>query len=155
MKKLSIVAMLLISAVLTMPTACKKEESFQTNSNSANGLAAARGAMTRTYSSDVAQKWMKMQMQIMKTTSGISNLAFVRPFAYSGIAMYESVLPGMPSYQTLVGQLTDLPAMPAVTSSLTYNWGSSANASMAKILKLIYPTMSAANITSVDSLENV
>ncbi len=155
MKKQLIAVMLLITATLTIQTGCKKDKDFTSNDGPGAISYEARGAHSNQYSSEVAQKWMKMQLQIMKTTTGISNLAFVRPFAYSSVAMYESVLPGMPSYQTLVGQLTDLPAMPAVTNNSTYNWGSSANASMAKFLKLIYPTMSAANVSSVDSLENV
>lgn len=152
MKKLIKGMILLLAVSLIIPTGCRKEEPVQSNTG-LNSVTMARGAHTRTFSSEVAQKWMNVQLQIMKTITGVSNLAIVRPFSYTGIALYESVLPGMPSYQTLVGQLNALPAMPEVTNNLTYNWASSANASMAKILKLIYPTMGFANTTSVDSLE--
>src|SRR5438105_2001625 len=102
MKKLSIVMMLLLIAVLTMPTACKKDVSSQTNSNFPNGIAAARGTHTSAYPADVANAWMKMQIHVMLTTGGIPHVAYIRPYAYSGIVLYESLLPGMPSYQTLV-----------------------------------------------------
>lgn len=34
--------------------------------------------------------------------------------AYSGITLYEAVLPGMPGFQSLAGQLNEMPAMPPV-----------------------------------------
>ena len=130
MKKQIIAVSLLLVAAFAIPTGCKKEESSRNNSE--NNVSVARGTHANQYSSEIAQKWMKMQLQIMKTTAGISNLAFVRPLAYSSIAFYESVLPGMPSYQTLVGQLNGLPAMPEVTNNLMYHWGSSANAAIGR-----------------------
>lgn len=153
MKKITYATLLLLAAIFAIQTGCKKEEPVSGTSN-VNELAMARGMHANRINADVAVKWMNAEVQIMRTITGISNLAILRPFAYSGIALYESVVPGMPSYQTLVGQLNELPAMPDVDASLTYNWQSSANASMAKILKLVYPTMGPANIYTVDSLES-
>ena len=62
---------------------------------------------TKTFSSDVAIKWMNMQLRIMSSTA-LPNVAFARPYAYSGIALYEAVEPGMPAYQSLEGQLNGL-----------------------------------------------
>lgn len=145
--------LLLIAAIFTIHTGCKKEDA-QSNASSETNLTMARGTHANRVNADVAVKWMNMQLQILRTNTTLSNLAVVRPFAYTGIALYESVLPGMPSYATLVGQLNELPAMPEVAENLTYDWQSSANASQAKILKLMYPAMGVANTTSVDSLEN-
>ena len=33
-----------------------------------------------------------------------------RYMAYCGVALYESVVPGMPGYQTLYGQLINMPS---------------------------------------------
>jgi len=153
MKKLLKSMILLIAVSLVVQTGCKKEDPSQ-SSIGFNEQNMSRGAHARTFSSVGIQKWMNVELQIMKTITGISNLAMVRPFSYTGIALYESVIPGMPSYATLVGQLNELPSMPPVINNLTYHWGSSANASMAKILKLMFPTMGAANLATVDSLES-
>ena len=152
MKRLMNAMVLLIAVTLITLGGCKKEEPTQSSQNE-NSVNLARGAHAKTFNSEVAQKWMKMQMQIMRTTGGISNLAFVRPFAYSGVTFYQSLIPGMPSYQTLSGQLGGLPDMPQVESNLEYYWPASANAAMASFLKKMYPTASAANVFSVDSLE--
>ena len=69
---------------------------------------------TKTFSSEVALKWQDLQLNILRLPGSANpyGLNAVRYFAYTGIALYESVLPGMPSYQTLYGQLTNMPQMP-------------------------------------------
>ena len=151
MKHILKTAVLLIAASLLTLNGCRKDDSISSNTNS--DLSMARGTHAREFSSEVAQDWMKMEMTILRTITGLNNLYAVRPFVYSGIAMYQSVVPGMPSYQTLSGQLTGLPAMPGVTPNLTYYWPESMNAAMSKFYKLMLPTMGAANLASVDSLE--
>ncbi len=108
---------------------------------------------TKNFSSDVAVKWMNMQIRLMSTASGIPNVAFTRPFAYSGIALYEAVQPGMPAYQSLEGQLNGLSGLPKTGHGLAYHWPSCANAALAYINKQMFPTTSAANKTAIDSLE--
>jgi hypothetical protein len=76
-----------------------------------------------------------------------------RLFAYSGVALYESVVPGMPAYQTLYGQLPICLQMPATENGKAYHWAASANAALAYISKQSFPTTSAANKSSMDSLE--
>ena len=106
-----------------------------------------------TYTADVAIKWMNMQLRIMSTTT-LANVAFTRPYAYSGIALYESVVPGMPAYQSLAGQLNGLSGLPQTEPGFAYHWPSAANAALAYVNKQIFPPLSAANKASIDSLEN-
>jgi len=109
---------------------------------------------TNTYSSEVATKWMNMQIRLMATATGIPNVAFVRPYVYSGIALYEAVVQGMPAYQSLEGQLNGLAGLPQTGPGLAYHWPSSANAALASINKNMFPATSDANKASIDSLEN-
>ncbi|MBA3647201.1 MAG: vanadium-dependent haloperoxidase [Chitinophagales bacterium] len=155
MKILWSASLFLIGVTLVILTGCKKEGDVIAPSSTVTESKMAQGSHTDKYPADVAISWMNMQLQIMKTATGIANVAFCRPYAYSGITLYQSVLPGMPFYKSFVGQLTNMPAMPEAISSLKYYWPSSANAAMASILKKMYPATSAQNITSIDSLENV
>ena len=83
----------------------------------------SRSVQANTYSSEVAYKWIDMQLELMRTSSPfIGGLPPSRLFAYSGIALYEAVLPGMPSYQTLSGQLTDMPTMLKIVPGFAYHW---------------------------------
>jgi hypothetical protein len=108
---------------------------------------------TNTYTSDVAVKWLNMQIRLARTATGITNVLFFRPYSYSGIALYEAVVPGMPSYQSLAGQLTDLSGMPQTEPGLAYHWAGAANAALASINKQMFPTTSDANKAAIDSLE--
>ena len=106
---------------------------------------------TKEYSSEVALKWMDLQLRLIRTTAGMPPATNSRLFGYSGVALYESVVPGMPAYQSLAGQLTAMPAMPQTIPGFAYHWGASANAALAFISKQFFPTRKG----SVDSLEDL
>ncbi len=49
------------------------------------------GNYTSSYSSDVLDKWMAMQIRLMSTTIASFNGPFVRIYSYSGLAAYKSI----------------------------------------------------------------
>ncbi len=112
---------------------------------------------TKTYSSEVLQKWLDIEYRILlqpqEQNTGIEFI-LSRFTSALGIAVYESVVPGMPAYQTLSGQLTDMPAMPATVRGVAYHWPASANAALAAISRSFLPNTSASNNALIDSLEN-
>ena len=107
---------------------------------------------TKTFSSAVVQKWLDMQLRNLRLPAGpnIFGLNGHRYFGYSAIALYESVVPGMPGYQSLHGQLTDMPEMPVTEPGEAYHWPTCANAALAYMNKNFFTT----NVSSMDSLEN-
>jgi hypothetical protein len=109
---------------------------------------------TDTYSSDVVIKWISLNNRILFTTvRSAPGVRQSREFAYTGIALYESVVPGMPAYRSLGGRLNEMPAMPAVQPGMAYHWPACANAALAAINRLFFPTVSATLGASMDSLE--
>jgi hypothetical protein len=115
----------------------------------------SRSVQAHTYSSEVAVKWIDMQLELMRTSSPfIGGLPPSRPFAYTGIALYEAVVPGMPAYQTLSGQLTDMPAMPETVPGFAYHWPACANAALAAMNRNFFPNTSDANKAAMEALEN-
>ncbi|KIC91303.1 hypothetical protein OI18_22440 [Flavihumibacter solisilvae] len=107
------------------------------------------------YTSDVVTRWIDMQLELMRTSSPfIGGLPPSRPFAYTGIALYEAVVPGMPAYISLYGQLTDMPAMPRTVPGLAYHWPTCANAALAAMNRDFFPNASEVNNAAMDSLEN-
>ena len=112
---------------------------------------------TKTFSSDVARKWMDMQLRILRLPAGVNpyGLNGVRNFAYCGVALYEAVVPGMPSFESLSGRLTDMPTMPDTEPGKSYHWPTSANAALAYMNKHFYTVANTpAYQASMDSLEN-
>ena len=43
-------------------------------------------------SSEVLDKWMTLQLRLMRNATGIPNHGFSRPFAYAGIAAFEATV---------------------------------------------------------------
>ena len=127
----------------------------QINPAALSSIEGSCSAQTNKYSSDVAFRWIDMQLELIRTSSPfIGGLPPSRPFAYTGIALYESVMPGMPGYQTLSGQLTDMPAMPETVTGLDYHWPACANAALAEMNRSFFPNTSAGNKTAMNALEN-
>lgn len=111
---------------------------------------------TKTFSSDVVIQWLNMQLDMLRVplAPGTGSQGADRAMAYCGIAAYESVVPGMPAYQSLTGQLTNFPDMPSTEPGKAYHWAASANAALAEMNRRLFPTTSAANKTSIDNLES-
>src|SRR5947209_13657964 len=62
---------------------------------------------------DVATVWYRLQLRIiLNAIPAYSNTATVRVFAYTGVALYESVQPGLSHSHSLSNSLNGMPAMP-------------------------------------------
>jgi PAP2 superfamily len=111
---------------------------------------------TKNFSSDVVVSWINMQLQMLKVPlpAGTAGQATDRCQAYCGIALYEAVVPGMPAYQSLAGQLTDLPEMPLTEPGKAYHWAACANAALAEMNRKLFPATADANKTAMANLEN-
>jgi hypothetical protein len=130
----------------------QEEIATASNSNKEHGHL----QQTKTFSSDVVVSWINLQLQMVKVPlpTGTAGQATDRCQAYSGIAVFESVVPGMPAYQSLSGQLTDFPAMPSTEPGKAYHWGASANAALAEMNRRLFPATADANKTAMTNLEN-
>jgi hypothetical protein len=138
---------------LIILASCKKDNGDNDSwANKLNGHL----KQTKTFSSDVAQKWVDLQVRMLRLPAGpnIYGRNGHRYFLYSGIALYESVVGGMPSYQSLSGQLKDMPAMPTTEPGKAYHWPSSANAALAYLTRNYFTSASAEQKGAIDSLEN-
>jgi len=151
-----------VMIIISVFYSCKKEigreptlpEEFPTAANQSQGHL----QQTKTFSAEVAQKWQDLQLRFLRTPTTVNPYGRHghRYFAYCGVALYESVVPGMPSYQSLHGQLTDMPDMPSTEPGKAYHWPTCANAALAYMNKHFFTlaNTSAIQIASMDSLEN-
>ena len=105
------------------------------------------------FSSDVIDKWFTLEIRLFKDATGISNGAFARPFAYSGISAYESIDPGEASWKNKYNGLSGLPA---TEKHKKYHWPLSVNASLAEFNRSFFTIANsgAADVAAIDSLEN-
>jgi hypothetical protein len=149
---------LILSLVITFIISCQKQienkTGAQTGIQSSTNVLHGHLQQTNTYGADVAIAWINMQMRLMRA-SGITNSLLARPYAYSGVALYETVVAGMPAYQSVAPQLNGLSGLPKTEHGFAYHWASAANAALAFMNRHMFSTASAANKAAIDSLENV
>lgn len=105
------------------------------------------------YPADVATKWADVQLNLIKNGSGFTPPVASRALGYAGVALYETVAPGIAGSQSLAGQLTGLPALPQPEAGQRYNWAVAANAAEALIVKSLFGNATTAQHATIDSLE--
>jgi hypothetical protein len=153
---------LLLVNLLSIATISCQKEAKQTLPNVDNVTATTTHGenghvkQTKTFSAEVVIRWLNMQLDMLRVplAPGTGSQAAERALAYCGIASYESVVPGMPAYQSLTGQLNGFPLMPSTEPGKAYHWAASANAALAEMNRRLFPTTAAINKTHIDDLEN-
>ena len=138
MNRLSIAFMFITSITLSI-ISCKKDS-----------IPLGQGKNVSSYSSDVVDKWITMQLRLMRNATGIPNQAFSRHFAYSGVAVLESLKPGRTETNKKWNGLTGLPLAEHKTD---YYLPANANAALAAINRAMFPNANATDKAAIDSLE--
>jgi len=121
-------ALVLFVAVLVMP-GCRKDEVSETNI-----VSRAVGD----YPADVAFEWGELFLDIDRYAPGYRPPAAARMLAYTGLAVYEAAVPGMPEYRSLRFQFPGL-SIPSNDPNLEYHWPTVVNAAFATSFRQFYP----------------
>lgn len=115
--------------------------------------AAAATPSAEAYSAEVATEWVALALQLTQQTPGMSPPVASRALAYLGLALYESVVPGMPGHRSLAGQLNELQSLPWAQPDEPLHWPTVANTAMASMTRMMFPHASAENKARIDLLE--
>ncbi len=158
MKKQVKPMLLLIGASFIIFTGCKKDD-HPVSSCDHPGIGyndKMQGNATSKFNADVPLAWYKLAITLTSNTPN-QDLGPVssRNYGYMGLALYESVVPGMPAHQSIQSQLNSLPALPKVKCGEKYYYPVCANASLANMVRRLFGNTSPAQNFSIDSLENV
>jgi hypothetical protein len=119
---------------------------------SAQALPRSRQAVDQ-FDAEVAAAWFDLSLDLVAGTPGYSPPVASRAFAYTGLTLYEALVPGMPGFRSLAGALPDFPRLPNAGRNAAYHWPSVANAALAAILRALFPTAGAARLAALDGLE--
>lgn len=103
------------------------------------------------YGPELALKWYELELKLIRREPGFTPPIAARLIGYTGIVFYESLVAGMPEYQSLSKPL-NMPAMPAA-SNKNCNFLLSANAAFSFALKHFINSLSAADIKEIDAIE--
>lgn len=105
------------------------------------------------YDAHVASAWFDLSLQLVTETPGFTPPVASRALGYLGVTLYETVRPGMDGYASLAGQLNQLYQLPQTHGWAGYHWPSAANAALASMTRMLFPTASAENLAALDALE--
>jgi hypothetical protein len=114
----------------------------------------AASPSTSSYDASVATGWFELSLELVQGTQGFSPPVASRAFGYMGVTLYEAIVPGMENYESLVGQLNGLAALPRVEVEKTYDWSVVANSALSGIIKRLFATASDADKAKIEGLEH-
>jgi PAP2 superfamily len=133
----------------------------------AGGLGLAAAVVTRTgpalaappaattadaHAADVALAWIQTTYDLV-LRENLSPPAAARTYAYTAIAMYEAVVPGMPRHKSLAGQLTGLATPPPANHRDRIDWPAALVTSAAAVLRQVLPFAAAGTSTALQDAE--
>ncbi len=104
--------------------------------------------------SKYALDWMDIEYRIIADQHDDSPPPPSRLYAYSCITIYECVAPGIPFSRSLSGQLNEMPQMPAINSTLEYDWPTVIAAAMRPVMNAAYDTLYPTAVMLVDNHYN-
>jgi hypothetical protein len=111
-------------------------------------------ATASTYGMDVPLAYYDLSFTLSKRTAGISPPVQARIFAYMGLALYESVVGGMPRHRSIAPALHGVGPMPENRG--TKYWPLVASAAMAEVMRGLWgdaTNVAAQNIMDINALE--
>jgi membrane-associated phospholipid phosphatase len=146
---------ILLVIFIAASSGCTKED-LTTNSTEATEQAPTQSmnAHKKNYSGEVAARWFDLELQLIKTTQGFTPPVASRALGYTGVALYESLVPGMGSYVSLKSKLGFTYSLPATDESTNYYWPAVANAALKSIISRMFPTTHVNNKSAINNLYN-
>jgi membrane-associated phospholipid phosphatase len=127
----------------------------QAQAQTAQQTASVATRTADTYSAAVATEWTSLALSLTQQTPGFSPPVASRAFGYLGLALYESIVPGMPGYTSLAGQLNELSSLPLTQPDEPLHWPTVANASMAMMTRMMFSNATPENKGRIDQLERL
>ena len=106
------------------------------------------------YGMDVPLAYYNLSFTLSKRTGGITPPVQARIFAYMGLALYESLVSGMPHNRSIASSLHGIGRLPR--NDGTKHWPLVASAAMAEVMRGLWgdaTNVAAQNIADIDSLE--
>jgi hypothetical protein len=134
------VALSILLAGIFILSGCRKDQP--------DGPASGRTA-------EVVLSWYQHSLKLTKEGPGFTPPVAARAFGYTGVALWEAIVPGRSGARSLQGQINGLStgSLPVAAGNETYHWDLVANAALATSLRRYYPNASQANRQAIDEME--
>lgn len=104
------------------------------------------------YDAEVATAWFGLLNELVKNEAIVAPVA-ARAYGYAGVTLYESVVAGLPTHQSLVGSLNGLDSLPQTNPGSAYHWPTVASSALAEITRRLFSNAPAADSAAIANLE--
>ena len=104
------------------------------------------------FSSEVPIAWNELLVEIDRYSPNYRPPAAARAMGYIGMAVYESVVPGVPENRSLQSEFYGL-QLPQIDETLEYHWPTVANAAYATMFRKFYPHIKSQDLIKIEILE--
>src|SRR5262249_3874554 len=114
----------------------------------------ALGGGVRRYGPEVPVAYYGLSFTMSKRTGGITPPVQARLYAYMGLALYESLVAGMPGHRSIARHLNGIGELPRAHGR--YYWPLVASSAMAEVMRGLWgdaTNVAAQNIADIDALE--
>jgi hypothetical protein len=108
---------------------------------------------TDSFSSDFLHKWIGLHLDLIKFSNGYTPPVASRTIGYSYLALYESIVPGIPDKKSLLSHYQYSDNFPKADTSLEYYWPASASAAVAYMQRAAFPLAPPVYASRLDSFE--
>jgi hypothetical protein len=119
----------------------------------AQAMPSARPLPAMQFDASVPTAWFDLVQRLIRQTPGYSPPVASRALGCLGVALYESLVPGMPDHVSLSGTLHEFAPPLSHTLGPAYHWPSVANAALATMTRSLFPIAPEALRAEVDQLE--
>ena len=92
---------------------------------------------TNEFDSSMATDWVMFVYELVRDET-VNAPAASRVYAYTGVALYEAVVFGMPNNFSIGGQMEGLPLLPYPEQDLVYDWRAVANGSVSTVIHNLF-----------------
>lgn len=105
------------------------------------------------FDSEVVVEWYALIKTLTTETQGYTPPVAARAFGYTGVALYEAVVSGIPNRTSLSGKLNELRTNLVLDGTKTYHWPSVANETLAAMTQHFYANTSQERLDAIAALE--
>lgn len=103
------------------------------------------------YSARVVLDWFDLVKMLTKETEGYTPPVAARAFGYTGLALYESLVEGIPNKNSLSGQLNEFKIRVKLKNG-EHHWPSVANAALYTMINYFYSNTTKKNVEKITNL---
>jgi PAP2 superfamily len=153
--KIKLMLLFITAGAFILPSGCKKQDAdIQVYKISTAGNNSTQQIVPAIlFNFEVPLKWYALANTLIRKIPSNAPPVAARTFGYMGLALYESIVPGIPAHQSIQDQLNGLPTLPQPDNK-KYYYPACANAALANMVHHMIGNTSAAQNFTIDSLEN-